>query len=138
LGRVRALSAAGLLLGAHAEVAHDALGIGVEALVAVRLVKHSRAVFRRLDAHLRSIPEVLAIFHVSGVTDLQVHVAVRDIRHLRELIVEKISVRPEVGQCETAVIFDVFRKHELPCYVDPGIPAGATRTPRRRARVATG
>lgn len=133
LGRVRALSASGLLRGHHADVSGAALGIGVEALVAVRLVKHSRAVFRRLEAHMRALPEVLTVYHVSGVNDLQVHVAVRDVRHLRDLIVEGFSTRPEVDHCETSVIFDVYRKHELPCYVaDDRGDSGRRR--RRRAR----
>jgi DNA-binding Lrp family transcriptional regulator len=132
LERVRALTRAGVLKGAHATVDAAALGIGLEALVAVRLVKHSRAAFRSLYAHMLSLPEVLATFHVSGVNDLQVHVAVRDIGHLRGLIVEKIAARAEVDHCETSIIFDMQRKHRLPCYVAP-VEARAAR-PRRKAR----
>lgn len=138
LERVRALTRAGILKGHHADVAPAALGIGLEALVAVRLVKHARQQFKSLYAHLHALPEVLAIFHVSGVNDLQVHVAVRDLQHLRDLIVEKFAGRPEVGHCETSVLFDVYRKHEWPCYA----PDGATNarsgtrsaTPRARRR----
>ncbi len=116
LERVRALTRSGVLQGAHAEVSSAALGIGLEALVAIRLVKHSRAAFRRLYAHLRSLPEVLCVFHVTGVNDLQVHVAVRDIHHLRSLIVERFATRPEVDHCETAVIYELHRTHQWPCY----------------------
>jgi len=116
LERVRALTRSGVLKGAHAEVSSAALGIGLEALVAIRLVKHSRVAFRRLYAHLRSLPEVLCVFHVTGVNDLQVHVAVRDIHHLRTLIVERFATRPEVDHCETAVIYELHRTHQWPCY----------------------
>ena len=116
LERVRALTRSGVLRGAHAEVSSAALGIGVEALVAIRLVKHSREAFRRLYAHLRTLPEVLCVYHVTGVNDLQVHVAVRDIDHLRSLIVERFAVRPEVDHCETAVIYELHRTHQWPCY----------------------
>jgi DNA-binding Lrp family transcriptional regulator len=130
LERVRALTRAGVLRGAHIAVDPAALGIGLEALVAVRLVKHSRAAFRSLYAHMLSLPEVLATYHVSGLNDLQVHVAVRDIHHLRELIVEKIASRPEVDHCETSIIFDSQRKHQLPCY----LPVDEARPRRRQAR----
>ena len=116
LERVRALTRRGVLVGSHAEVSSAALGIGLEALVAIRLVKHSRDTFRRLYAHLRSLPEVLCVFHVTGVNDLQVHVAVRDIHHLRGLIVERFATRPEVDHCETAVIYELHRTHQWPCY----------------------
>jgi DNA-binding Lrp family transcriptional regulator len=132
LERVRSLTRAGVLKGAHAEVSAGALGIGLESLVAVRLVKHAKETFRRLYAHLLSLPEVLAIFHVSGVNDLQVHVAVRDIDHLRDLIVEKFAGRAEVDHCETAVIFGLHRKHRWPCYVPVTPPSPS----RRRARAA--
>lgn len=131
LERVRALTRAGVLKGHHADVSAAALGIGLESLVAVRLVKHAKETFRRLYAHLLSLPEVLAVFHVSGVNDLQVHVAVRDIDHLRDLIVEKFAGRPEVDHCETAVIFGLYRKHQWPAYADV-TPSSS----RRRARAA--
>jgi DNA-binding Lrp family transcriptional regulator len=137
LERVRALTRSGVLQGAHAEVSGAALGIGVEALVAIRLVKHSREAFRRLYAHLRSLPEVLLVFHVTGLNDLQVHVAVRDIHHLRSLIVERFAVRPEVDHCETAVIYELHRTHQWPCYAQAeDVTAGEQRqyTRRRRSR----
>jgi DNA-binding Lrp family transcriptional regulator len=129
LERVRTLTRNGILTGHHAEVAPAAFGIGVQALVAVRLVRHARERFRTLYSHLLSLAEVLAIFHVSGANDLQVHVAVRDIHHLRDLIVERFAGRDEVDHCETAVIFDMHRKHQLPCYV----ASAASSTSRSRS-----
>ncbi len=135
LERVRALVHSGVLQGSHAEVSGAALGIGLEALVAVRLVRHSRAAFRRLYGHLRSLPEVLCVFHVTGVNDLQVHVAVRDIDHLRALIVERFAIRPEVDHCETAVIYELHRTHQRPCYVAvEGPQSAATTRPTRTSK----
>ena len=131
LERVRALAQGGVLKGYHADVAASALGIGFEALVAIRMIRHSREAFRSLYGHMLSLPEVLTVFHVSGVNDLQVHVAVRNIEHLRDLIVEKFASRPEVDHCETSVIFDSHRKHEKPRYEHPG---GATSPQRRNGR----
>lgn len=132
LERVRALTRAGVLRGHHAEVAPQALGIGLQALVAVRLNRHAKQTFKSLYAHLLSLPEVLAVFHVSGENDLQVHVAVRDIGHLRDLIVERFAGRPEVGHCETSVLFDVYRKHQWPSYAAESVMPPSSS--RRRAR----
>jgi DNA-binding Lrp family transcriptional regulator len=135
LERVRALARAGVLVGFHAEVARAAMGIGVEALVAVRLARHSRDVFRSLYAAMLALPEVLTVFHVSGVNDLQVHVAVRDVNHLRDLIVEKFAIRSEIDHCETSIIYDLHRSHQLPCYQELEPPARrARKKPRTRGR----
>jgi DNA-binding Lrp family transcriptional regulator len=117
LTRVRTLAAAGVLTGYHAEVSPPAMGIGLQAFVAVRLTRTSRDAFRALQAHVLALPEVLAVFHVSGVYDLQVHVAVRDVTHLRDLIVDQFATRKEVDRCETSVIYAHERKPRLPHYI---------------------
>lgn len=129
--RVRALTTAGVLTGYHAEVAPRAVGIGLQAFVAVRLTRTSRDAFRALQAHLLALPEVLAVFHVSGIYDIQAHVAVRDVTHLRDLVVDQMATRKEVDRCETSVIFAHQRKPTLPQYV---LPAGGSEKPRGRPR----
>ncbi|WP_394822443.1 Lrp/AsnC family transcriptional regulator [Pendulispora albinea] len=131
LTRVRALTEAGILRGHHADVAASALGIGIQALLAIRLVKHSSETCRTLYQYMLGLPETLAVFHVTGVNDLQVHVALRDVAHLRELIVERVATRPQVAHCETSVIYASDRKHRLPCYNDHEPPARAPRAPRK-------
>ncbi|WP_394837330.1 Lrp/AsnC family transcriptional regulator [Pendulispora rubella] len=116
LTRVRALSEAGILRGHHADVDTSALGIGLQALLAIRLVKHNSEVCRALYQYMLGLPETLAVFHVTGVNDLQVHVALRNVEHLRELILERVATRPQVVHCETSVIYASDRKHRLPCY----------------------
>lgn len=132
--RVRSLTTAGVLTGYHAEVSPRAMGIGLQAFVAVRLTRTSRDAFRALQAHILALPEVLAVFHVSGVYDLQVHVAVRDTAHLRDLIVDQVATRREVDRCETSVIFAHERKPTLPQYVLSAQGTEKLRTRPRRFR----
>ncbi len=117
LERVRRLVSSGVLRGFHAEVATEAMGIGLQAMIAVRLRQHSRDMvdgFRRYALGLR---EVLAVFHVAGATDFLVHVAVRDSNHLRDLAMDAFTTRPEVARLETNLIFEHSPKVELPNYV---------------------
>ena len=79
------------------------------------------------------MPKTLAVFHVTGVNDLQVHVAVRDVEHLRELIVERVATRPQVAHCETSVIYASDRKHRLPCYANPDAAPTRPKAPRRES-----
>jgi DNA-binding Lrp family transcriptional regulator len=119
LERVRTLRRNGVLKGMRAEIDGAAVGIALEALVAIRLVRHWRDDFRNLNAYLLAQPEVITLMHVTGAIDLQVHVAVRDLPHLRDLIVDKVATRQEVDHCETAVLYDIQRKHRIPLYAMP-------------------
>lgn len=113
---MRRLTDARVLEGFHAEVNPASIGVGLQAIIAVRLTRHSRAKFRSLYQHIHQLPEILQVFHVSGVKDLLLHVAVRDVEHLRNLIVDQLATRSEVANCQTAVIFSLFRNPRMPIY----------------------
>lgn len=114
LERVRRLREARVLLGFHAEVAPEAVGIGLQAMVAVRLARHSREQVESFQAHLGTLPEVLSVYHVAGADDFLLHVGVRDSTHLRDFAMGALTSRPEVAHLETHLIFDFRRTTELP------------------------
>lgn len=105
LERTRRLEAEGVLLGYHADVAPEALGIGLQALVAVTLRQHARPLVEAFQAHARSLAEVVQTFHTTGGSDFLVHVAVRDTEHLRVLALTAFTERPEVARIETSLLF---------------------------------
>jgi DNA-binding Lrp family transcriptional regulator len=63
-------------------------------------------------------PEVTAIWHVGGEDDIIVHVAVPDARHLNDLMLDRITSRPEVARVRTEIVFAHHRKPVTPSYVD--------------------
>ena len=117
LERVRRLERRGVIRGAHAEVDPAALGIQLQAMVLVRLRKHSRELVQAFRDHIMTIPEVRAAFLVAGQHDFMIHVAVPSSDHLRDLELNEITIRPEVVHLETALIFEVHNKHVLPAFV---------------------
>ena len=117
LERVRRLRESRAILGFHAEVAPAAIGIGLQAMIAVRLARHSRDLVDSFHEHLLSLPEVLAFYHVAGVDDFLVHVGVRDSNHMRDFAMTAFTERPEVAHIETRLIFEFRRNPELPVYV---------------------
>jgi DNA-binding Lrp family transcriptional regulator len=119
LERVRRLRDAGVIRGYHAEFDPDALGIALQAMVAVRLARHSREMVDAFHAHLLGLPEVLAFYHVAGADDFLVHVAVRDSHHLRGFLLASFTQREEVAHIETHLIFEYRRNPEVPVYVRP-------------------
>lgn len=116
LVRVRKLVRDKALRGFHAEVDPEILGIGLQAIITVRLAKHSRVTFRSFNAHIQALPEVVQVFCVSGANDLLVHVAVQDVAHLQDWKMCHLATRPEVAHCETSVVFSLFRQPRLPSY----------------------
>jgi DNA-binding Lrp family transcriptional regulator len=114
LTRLRALRARGVVRGFHADVDLAAVGLGLQAMIAVRLAEHSRdrvEHFRRLAPGL---PGVLAVYHVTGPTDYLLHVAAADAESLRNLVLDHIVGLPEVAHAETSLIFEHVRAGGLP------------------------
>lgn len=119
LMRVRRLAEAGVLRSVHAELDAKALGVGLQAVVSVRLQQHSLDLVEAFRAHALALPEVVALYHMAGANDFLVHVAVRDSDHLRDLALTAFTTRPEVAQIETSIIFEHVASHELPIYLEP-------------------
>ncbi|HXV95247.1 MAG TPA: Lrp/AsnC family transcriptional regulator [Gaiellaceae bacterium] len=110
LERVRALVTRGVLRGFHAEVDLGGVGRGTEAIVAVRIRPHSREVVDDFWRHVLSLPETIAIYHVSGADDFLIHVAVESTDRLRDLLLDRLTSRPEVANLETHLVFAGHRK----------------------------
>ncbi|MEZ4698058.1 MAG: Lrp/AsnC family transcriptional regulator [Rhodothermales bacterium] len=114
LERVRKLEDRGAFIGFYADVSPAALGVGLQAMVSIRLTTHSRTEIETFRAHLLALREVSALYHVAGANDFVVHVAVSDTDHLRSLLMASFTSRPEVAHLETALIFEHTRKAVLP------------------------
>jgi DNA-binding Lrp family transcriptional regulator len=117
-GRVRRLLDDGAITGFHARVDPAALGVTLEAMIFVQVVRHARDVVGRLRDHVGELEEVVAIYDVAGAHDLLLHVAARDVEHLREIVHERLTSHDTVRHIETALIFEHDRPAALPNYVD--------------------
>ncbi len=118
LHRVRKLREQGILLDSHATVDTEAMGIGIQALISVQLIRHSRDDVDAFHRHALALDEVLAAYHVTGPQDFVLHVAVRDTEHLRDLTMDAFTTREEVSQIETALVYEHDRKPVLPDFID--------------------
>ena len=110
--RVRQLCDRGVIRGFRADLGLAAVGRPVQALVAVRLAAHTREQIDHFRARAPSLPGVVAVFHVSGVNDYLLHVAVPDTDALREFVLEHVTSQPGVGHAETSLIFEHISAEE--------------------------
>jgi DNA-binding Lrp family transcriptional regulator len=112
--RIKRLRDEGIILGFHADVSEAALGITMQAMVAIQLKQHSRELVEAFYEHVLTLPEAIAVYHVAGRQDFMVHVVVRDTEHLRNLAMDAFTTRPEVAHLETSLIYAAQLKHALP------------------------
>ena len=111
--RVRNLQSRGVLSGFHAEIDPAALGIGIQAMIAIRLGRHFKPGVLAFHTHALALPEVIQLYHLSGSNDFLIHVWVKDAEHLRELSMTGITAREEVVHIETSLIFEHSRSFDL-------------------------
>jgi DNA-binding Lrp family transcriptional regulator len=126
--RIKNLQSSGVIRGAHADIDLRAVGLTLEALFFIELAKHERTVVDQFLNDTESIPEVRRAFLVSGRYDLIVHVAVKDIEHLRNLAFDRFTSQPVVVKIETSIVFDSRARDELP------VPFEGTQSARNSAR----
>ncbi|WP_433500013.1 Lrp/AsnC family transcriptional regulator [Sphaerimonospora sp. CA-214678] len=116
LERVRSLHRRGVLVGYHADVDLHALGRNLQAMIAVRIRPPTRAVIEEFQRFVERMPEVIAVFVLTGNDDFLLHVAVRDIDHLHAVVLDKLTKRPELADVRTSVIYQYMQKKVIdPC-----------------------
>ncbi|MEO6944157.1 MAG: Lrp/AsnC family transcriptional regulator [Lacisediminihabitans sp.] len=109
LARIRTLRDRRVIRGFHADIDPVALGRGLQALISIRLHSHARPRIAAFRDYLAQIPSVESIYFVTGDRDFLVHVAVENSAALRDLVAGTLSVRPEVSDTNTSVLFDYLR-----------------------------
>ncbi len=109
LARVRALRESGVIRGYHADVDPDAIGLPLQAMIAVRLRAGARDRMRLFTERMRQLPEVRNIYFLAGADDFLLDVATTDSATLRSFVVDELSAHPEVALTETNLIFEHVR-----------------------------
>ena len=123
LVRIRVLQTSGVISGFHAEIDPASLGVGIQAMIAVRLLRHFKPDVDAFRNHALSLPEVVQLYHVAGPIDFLIHVWARDSDHLRELAMTAFTSRKEVSHIETELIFEHIRSGEVPSFTDKSAQA---------------
>lgn len=105
LERVRELRARGVITGFRADVDPAAVGRPMEAILSLQQRTSQRQATELLLAYLAGLPESVRVMALTGTTDFIVHVAVKDMHHLRDLVWGLIE-RPEIGRVQSSLVFE--------------------------------
>ena len=87
------------------EVSPAVLGVGLE--------KHER---QTVDSPMRDVTTICegrTAFFITGGCDLDVHVAVCDIKNLKKLALDRFTAGPEGTHIGTLIIFDAIQRNDL-------------------------
>ncbi|MFB8388374.1 Lrp/AsnC family transcriptional regulator [Microbacterium sp. NPDC055910] len=104
--RLRRLQSQGVIKGYRVEFDTDRLGATVQALIAVRLVKHARTEIEAFRRAATGLPGVVRLFHMAGADDFLLHVLARDAGELREFVLTYLTGHPAVAHTETNLVFE--------------------------------
>ena len=92
LRRVRALHDQGIILGYHALLDANKLGLTLMALIHISMDRHTPERFAHFEEVISTLPQVLECLLVTGQeADYQLKVVVRDMQAYQHLLLEKIT-----------------------------------------------
>lgn len=115
LERVRRLEDQGFIKGYRAIIDPEKLGLNIQAFVSVTMQRHEAETIRRFEEGARHLSGVRACYHLTGRFDYLLHVMVKDLHELGNLVKSGIAALDGYGKSETFVIFSEIKE-------DDGVP----------------
>jgi Lrp/AsnC family transcriptional regulator, leucine-responsive regulatory protein len=108
--RIRRLEADGVIVGYHAQLDHEAIGIGFVAFVTLVLDYVTASTAERFYQEIRAIPEVMSCYIVSGGYDALLHVAARDSRAYSEIVFDRLRRIPGVKDVRSSFVMRTIKE----------------------------
>jgi DNA-binding Lrp family transcriptional regulator len=108
LARVRSLRERGVIRGYHADVDPAAVGLGLQAMISVRLQSDARDRLGEFLGLVRRLPAVRDVYFVAGEDDYLLHVATAGTAALRDLV-DTLNAHRDVAGTVTSLIFEHIR-----------------------------
>ncbi|MFD1802078.1 Lrp/AsnC family transcriptional regulator [Mixta tenebrionis] len=124
------LEQANQILGYHARVAPEAVGLGMIGLIEVRLINHTSDYvesFHRMAAEQNAIVDV---YKTTGDADYLLKVAVASLTELSALISELVAGHRSVAHVKTAVVLERIKEHGMMMTAGPA-SSGSVRHEKR-------
>lgn len=109
LERVRRLEEAGVIRGYHADVAPEAVGLGMTVVLLVRLDHHGREAVHAFRDAVEGLDDVAECLYLTGSADFLLKARVADVADYRRLLEEQISGLPGLAHVESAVVLETFK-----------------------------
>jgi DNA-binding Lrp family transcriptional regulator len=113
LDRVNRLRRTGVIRGYTAQLDPAALGIPLQAFLAVRVGTHHRHQIDSFVNDALALPHTRAVYLLAGPDDYLVHVTATDVADLQRAAVEGLTERQDVMSVRTNLIFQAWQGQPL-------------------------
>lgn len=126
LARTKSLRHRGILRSSHAGIDLRAVGLPIQAVIAVRLRVQARPQVKTYAAKVVRLPHVLSVYFLGGPDDFLIHVACTSPEQLREFVSTQLSTDLAVASTQTNLVFDYLDGGD---YMDPDGSFDVIRAP---------
>lgn len=106
-----ALEQAGQILGYHARLAPNAIGLECLGLIEVRLINHTADYVERFHQMLDEVDAIIDAYKTTGDADYLLKVAVADLQGLSDLISRILSQNKSVSHLKTSVVLNRLKEN---------------------------
>jgi Lrp/AsnC family leucine-responsive transcriptional regulator len=108
--RVRELETAGVIQGYTAVLDPRKVGHTIQAMVQIKLERHSDELAARFRRELVERPEVMACYVMTGEMDFLVHVVVRDIDALSDFTLRRLLRLSGVRDVRSSIVLETVKR----------------------------
>jgi Lrp/AsnC family transcriptional regulator, leucine-responsive regulatory protein len=108
--RIRRLESDEVILGYHARLDPEAVGIGFVAFVTLVLDYVTATTAERFYQEIRAVPEIMSCYIVSGGYDAVLHVAAKDSRAYSEIVFDRLRRIPGVKDVRSSFVMRTIKE----------------------------
>jgi Lrp/AsnC family leucine-responsive transcriptional regulator len=108
--RIKALEASGTIEGYTAILNPSKVGLGVLAIVQVKLTEHTDETVARFEQEIRRMDEVTRCFAMTGTYDFILEVYGEDLQALSNVVLKKLIRVPNVRDMQSSVVLDTIKR----------------------------
>lgn len=105
------LEQSGLILGYHAQLSPDAVGLGMIGLIEVRLINHTTEYVESFHRMVAEETGIVDAYKTTGDADYLLKVAVSDLAALSALISQLVAGHQSVSHVKTSVVLSRLKEH---------------------------
>ena len=107
--RLKRLEQSGVIKGYSARINHAMLGLGISALVTVRLSRQTPQDIEKFISSINKRPEITECLLIAGNLDYVLRVNVSDVTALRDFVLNGLKSIPFVNKTSTMLILDSLK-----------------------------
>ena len=110
LERVKKLEKNDVIEGYHAKINHENVGLGIEAIIMINLVRQMENAITDFKSGIQNVPEIIDCLQITGQWDYLIKVVVKDIPAFERLIAEKLSKMEQIREMQSSVVLSKVKE----------------------------